>query len=294
MYAYIKKMCQAYPGFSLSNITRSRVADLVYSFPIEAPMRVLFVDIYAAGAEFNYEGTKHYLIAACGMTTFAIAEDTAEQDSSVFAGALMKLWLRFCFSHTIVVDKDSKFLGEFAKTASFLKINIHVLSGENHDPMLVERVCKYLNQCLQIFCSERGTNRVALEGILMSLYAWNSAPVIGTDISRSLWVTGREFNSPIDFSTEQHQLLTSTPLKVNSCAADQAHLLSCGRSLAKGLICAHRAWHREYVNQTRPDPRLYSVGDRLFAKRAVKSDRKEDLLENSWMIIQAHGLLFPN
>ena len=107
----LKKMCRACPGCSLSNITKSRVADIVYSLPIEVPMRVLFVDIYAAGAEFNFEGTKHYLIAACGMSTFAIAEDTAEQNSTVFAGALMRIWLRFGFSHTIVVDKDSKFLG---------------------------------------------------------------------------------------------------------------------------------------------------------------------------------------
>ena len=101
---------------------------------------------------------------------------------------------------------------------------------------------------------------MALEGILMALYGWNSAPVIGTDISRSLLVTGREIQFPIDFSTEQHQLLTSTPLKVNSFAADQARLLICGRELAKHLIHAHRAWHREYINQSRPDPQMYSIG----------------------------------
>ena len=77
MYQYIKKMCNSCPGCSLSNITKNRSADLVYSFPIEAPMRVLFVDMYAAGAELNFVGIKHYLIAACGMTSFAIAEDTA-------------------------------------------------------------------------------------------------------------------------------------------------------------------------------------------------------------------------
>ena len=114
-------------------------------------MRVLFVDIYAAGAEFNFVGTRHYLIAACGMMSFAIAEDTAEQNSTAFAASLMRIWLRFGFSHTIVVDKDSKFLGEFVKTAALLCINIHVLSGENHDPMIVERICRYLNSCLTIF-----------------------------------------------------------------------------------------------------------------------------------------------
>ena len=166
MYQYIK------------NITKNRCVDLVYSFQIDAPMGMLFVDIYAAGAEFNFEGTQHYLIAACGMTSFDICEAIAKQSLTIFAAALMKIWLRFGFSHTIVVDKDSKFLGEFVKTAKLLNINIHVLFGNNHDPMLVEQICRFLNTCLTIFCNKRGTNRVALEGILMFLYAWNSAPVV--------------------------------------------------------------------------------------------------------------------
>ena len=91
MYSYIKKMCSACPGCSLSSITKSRVADLVYSFPIEAPMKVLFVDIYAAGAEFNFEDTKHYLIAACGMTSFVVCDPTAEVNSTTFVSASMKI-----------------------------------------------------------------------------------------------------------------------------------------------------------------------------------------------------------
>ena len=110
-----------------------------------------------------------------------------------------------------MVDKDSKFIGVFAQTAALIKINIHVLSSENHDPMIVECICRFLNSCLTVFCNERGNNRVALEGILMSLYAWNSTPVVGTDISCSLLVTGRGFKFPIDSSIEQHQILTSNP-----------------------------------------------------------------------------------
>ena len=72
--------------------TRNRCADLVYHFPIDAPMRVLFVNIYAAGAEFNFDGSKHYLIAACGMTSFAICEATSVPNSATFAAALMSIW----------------------------------------------------------------------------------------------------------------------------------------------------------------------------------------------------------
>ena len=166
----------------------------------------------------------------------------------------------------------------FSATAALLKINIHVLSGDNHNPMIVERVNRYLNKCLTIFTNERDDVRSALEGILMSLYAWNSAPVIGTDISRSLLVVGREFNFPLDFSTEQHQILTSSKLKVTSFAAEQARLLECGREIAKELIAYHRSWHREYINSRRPDPKLYSVGDKVFARRAVKSNAQRGLV----------------
>ena len=93
IYVELKIVPQSLRNSGLSNLTNNRSADLVYSFPIEAPMRVLFCDIYAAGAQFSSVGTKHYLIAACGMTSFAIAEDTAEQNSTVFVAALMRIWL---------------------------------------------------------------------------------------------------------------------------------------------------------------------------------------------------------
>ena len=151
MYNYVKRLVQACPGCSLSNITQHRAADLVYGFPIDAPMRVLFVDIYSAGADLNFDGTKNYLIACCGMTSFSICEPTLEQTAEAFAAALMKIWLRFGFSHTIVVDKASAFLGVFAATAALLNINIHVLSGENHDPMIVESVNRFSTIASQSF-----------------------------------------------------------------------------------------------------------------------------------------------
>ena len=99
------------------------------------------------------------------MTSLGIYEPAAEQNTSAFASALMKIWLRFVFPHKIVVDKDRNFLGVFAQTAALLNINIHVLYGENHDPMIVELICQFLNSCLTVFCNERGKNSVALEGI---------------------------------------------------------------------------------------------------------------------------------
>ena len=40
------------------------------------------------------------------------------------------------------------------------------------------------------------------------------------------------------------------------------------------LVKEQRAWHRELINARRPDPRIYSVGDVVFARRATRSDSK--------------------
>ena len=107
------------------------MGDLVYSFPISVLMTILCVDVYAVGTEFNFEDNKNRLVACCGMATSAISEPTVEQNAKSFASAIMKIWTCFSFSHTIVVDKDSKFRSVFEETAKLLGINMHILSGEN-------------------------------------------------------------------------------------------------------------------------------------------------------------------
>jgi len=251
----------------------------MYSFPVDSPMAVLHVDIYSVGVYSGFQGNRFHLIAACAMTAFAVAESTSEQNAKSFAAALMKIMLRFGFCYTIVVDKDSKFCGTFTEVAELLHINLHVLSGGNHDPMLIERINRYLNRCLKIFCNERDSVRVAEEGILLSLYAWNSAPVAGTDISRSLVTVGREFHFPIDFSSRKHFELTSTPASVESFAKDQACLLKACGEIVKELVTEHRAMYRELINAQRPEPRLYHIGDRVLARRIVKSDKKREIVD---------------
>jgi hypothetical protein len=116
----------------------------------------------------------------------------------------MKIQLRYGFCHTVVLDKDSKFFGVCREALNLLQINCHVLSGDNHNPMIVERVNQYLTKGLKIMTNERDSVRIALEAVLLLLYAWNSCPIPGTDISRSLVAVSREFAFPIDYSTNKH------------------------------------------------------------------------------------------
>ena len=63
----------------MANLTNSPSKDLVYNFPVDAPMSVLHVDGYTVGANINFAGDKGFLIAACGMSTFAVAEPVTEK-----------------------------------------------------------------------------------------------------------------------------------------------------------------------------------------------------------------------
>ena len=117
-------------------------------------MNALHIDGYSVGSNYNYAGDKGFLIAACGMCTFAVAEPVSEPSSTTYAQALSMIMLRFGLAHTIVLDKDSKFYATFKQTCELLQINVHTVSSENHNPMIVERVNRYLNKGLKIFTQE--------------------------------------------------------------------------------------------------------------------------------------------
>jgi hypothetical protein len=269
MYSYIGQMCNACPGYALANPTKSKLSKLVYNFPIKAPFLVLFVDAYFAGKHSSFDGSKVYLIACCGMSGFASMEPIQHANSKNFASGIMKIQLSYGFCHTVVLDKDSKFFGVCRKALDLLH---HVLSGNNHNPMIVEQVNQYLTKGLKIMTKECNSVHVALEAILLLLYAWNSCPIPGTDISRSLVAVGCEFAFSIDYSANKHWELTSSPTSVESYTRDLATHLSAPREVAQLLVQEHRAYHRELINSRCPDPHTYSVGYIVFARCATRSD----------------------
>jgi hypothetical protein len=274
IYAYVKWMRNACPGCALSNSNRGKSSELVYGFPIEAPFLVMHFNAYSAGKHSGFEGSEVYLIRCCGMCRFACMEPVANPSATTFVSAIMKIQLIYGFCHTSVLDKDSKFFGVCREALDLLQINCHVLSGGNHNPMLVERVNQYINKGLKIMTNECGSIRVAREAILLLIYAWNSCPIPGTDISRSLVAVGREFAFPINYSAGKHWVLVSSPSTVTTYSKDLAmHLTEC-RAIAELLVKEHCAYHRKFINANRPNPCIYAVGGIVFARQAVRLDAR--------------------
>ena len=114
-------------------------------------------------------------------------------------------------------------------------------------------------------CSERNLVRMAEEAILLLLYAWNSCPVSGTNISHSFVAVGREYAFQIDYSTKKHWELTSTPDAVTSYSKTLAQYLQASLEVAKLLVDKTCAYHREFINSRRPNPRICHIGNLVFA-----------------------------
>ena len=86
-------------------------------------------------------------------------------------------------------------------------------------------------------------------------------------------VTGQNFSFPIDFSAEKAVWLTGSKQLATSFAAGQARLLLHNREIASLVINETHASHRERMNDLRPDPKVYAVGDKVFARRTVQSNK---------------------
>ncbi len=126
MWSYIKRMCTACPGCALPNPIKGKSSELIYYFPIEAPFRVLHVDVYTAGTHQGFKGFTTYLVGCCGMCSFVLLEPVTNAFASTFASAIMKMQLHCGFCHTLVLDKDTIFFSICRKSLDLLKINCHI------------------------------------------------------------------------------------------------------------------------------------------------------------------------
>ena len=84
---------------------------------------------------------------------------------------------------------------------------------------------------------------------------------------------------------------------VENFATEQLKLLTCSREVFRVLIQETRFWHREYINQNRPDTISYDIGDIVFVRREVKSGRNKGRVAKTsykfngpWKVIEKlHG-----
>jgi hypothetical protein len=97
-------------------------------------------------------------------------------------------------------------------------------------------------------------------------------PHAQADISCSLVAVGREFTLLIDYSTGKHWELTLSPKTVMMTYSKEfAMQMTACHIVAELLVKEQHAYPREFINANWPDPRVYNIGNIVFAWCAVKS-----------------------
>jgi hypothetical protein len=209
----------------------------------------------------------------CDLTRFVIVTATSDISSHNLARLFMQeVLLKVGFCGLVVVDAGSTFKGIFQTVCSLLGLTLHNAAKGNHKAVGIEKFHRFLNNAVKIAANNRGTNEIFVEAAHTSAYAWNSSPIDGTDIIRSVPAVGCPFRFPFNLS------FGSIPVPTTSQAQDAHSFLRLSSShsqFAKQVLwlltedC--RAAHRARINDIRHAV-TYAIGDLVMARVQVQSN----------------------
>ena len=254
------------PHCVASNKSTARNNELVFSWPLCCPFYILHVDLWAPGTIENYQGDTYLMNTMCDLTGFVLVTATNDTTAHNLARLFVQeVLLKVGFCGLVVVDDGSTFKGKFVEVCTLLNIDVHVASRGNHKAVGVEHFHRFLNKAVGIAANDRGTNKVFVEAAHTAAYAWNSSPIDGTDIVRSIPAVGRPFRFPFDLS------LSPTPTPTSNQASDVHAFLRFAAPASQFvertlrlLTEDRRSRHRELANASRT-PVTYAVGDLVSA-----------------------------
>jgi hypothetical protein len=253
-----------------------RHSEVLFSWPVTAPMFVLHCDLWSPGATVADSGASHLLSAMCDLTQFVVSVPVTDTHAHELARLLFQeVLLKVGMCGLIVVDAGSTFCGVFADACALLGLRVHATSRGNHKAVSVERFFRYLNKAVTIACSDRGTNLVWVEASMIATYAWNCSPIDGTDVVRSVPAMGREFKFPFDLALEAASPavlpLADPGTSVLSYIQQTAAHVDFARQVVALVVADRRQAHRDRVNDGRSAPR-FAPGDLVLVRVQVQSD----------------------
>ena len=157
-----------------------------------------------------------------------------------------------------------------------LSLNYDVLVNRNHKGLTVEYFHRFLNKGVTIAAEDRGTNDIFVPAGIAAGYAWNSAPIDGTDILCSIPVIGRELHFPIDINLSALPKLAhnsgQAALDFLKLTDSSCHFSS---SILKILIEDRRTAHAERINNNR-NVVVLEPGGIVMARTAIQSNKRKE------------------
>ena len=274
MRADIKNWVKGCPECIANNMWRNRRNELFFSWPVTAPFYIMHLDLWQPGRLLDENNDSVYLFnSMCDLTQFVISTIVKNPNSLELAKCFMEqVLLSYGMCSVVAVDADSKFKSVFEEMCKQLKIMFWPIARGNHKGLSVERYHRFLNKSQTIAGQSRGTHLTIFQNAKLSQYAWNSAPIDNTDVTRSMAAIGREFQFPLDVELRPTPTLNDTK---NSNLLEYLRALSNNGPFAASVVATlveeRREAHRNRINSTKVQQQ-FKVGDAVTARVQVQSN----------------------
>ena len=257
------------------NVWRNRKSETHFSWPVTVPFWIMHVDLWSPGdVVTDKNGNKGYLLnSMCDITQFTVATPTFNITAAHLATQFMEhVVLTFGMCAVVVIDDGSPFKSTFKELCDVLRIKYWVLARSNHKGLIVERFHRFLNKVETIDGTDRGTHDGFVRTAKTAQFAWNSAPIDGTDVVRSLAAVGREFRFPLDVELSPSPTLNNeSNSHLYQYLRDVSNESQFALSIVQILVEERRQSHQDRHNKNKTQP-SFKVGDIVKAHVQVQSN----------------------
>ena len=154
-----------------------------------------------------------------------------------------------------------------------LQLKYECVAKRNHKAVLLEKFNWFLKKAVIIAIGDRKTLGYFTKTGIFAEYAWNSVPINGTGVTRSILAIGWELKFHIDISSDYLLPLTSNQaysvVKYLRLTDSSKHFTT---EILKILIEGRRTVHRERINNSRKIVSFFA-GNVTMARKEVQSNK---------------------
>ena len=178
---------------------RRRGQEVMFFWPVSSPFAILHAGLWVLGHFTDSDGNVALINVMYDMTQFVVVVPVPDKILATLAEYFMQhALLKFGICHLLILDDCSPFKDVFTAMCKSLNINYDVLAKRNDKGLLVEMFCRFINKAITIASEDRGTNDIFVTAGDAEGNVWNSSPIDGTNILRSVPAIGRELRFLLD------------------------------------------------------------------------------------------------
>ena len=264
----------------LGNNVSHKAQQILGSLSVDEPFDIIAIDIWIPGVTLaknallpdRSEIKTASLTSVCNLTAFATVAYLPSMEGDVIAQVLMaQIVMPNGLPKLILLDEDSLFKQDLMVLLEDMSLPYHVVSAEQHEGILCERFHRYMNKAQRLIGLDTRDHASWMINQSFAAYAWNAAPVDGTDVVRSFAAKARTFHFPLDVAEPVERVVGSPGEATLQHIETTFPLWFKQKELLKMLTADRRERHLALANKDKTR-REFNPGDLVVIRRQVKSN----------------------